>query len=295
MPDNNIRFVSILITLVFFILISCDSRTIDPFEDQQGVYSVYGALEVGSSTNYVRVRKLDTALLADSTAFDGTVSFTHLDSGFTTTLQDSIVNFDGNYTHNFLVEYPIEHNNEYLIRVESSDGDITESVATAPGVTSYQLSPDPFSSNVSVSCNTEIEYQFNNVIQPEFVRMDIGFNHNGRMNWSTLDLVDQLEHNEAGDQMSVTMSPNDMLIEVFTPPLPDNPFLDLRTLTPTVRCSQLNNRSVYIRYYHLGNQWDEGLPFRSGNIQMETDVISNGLGFFGVYFTETFVFPFSVN
>lgn len=286
---------AVIILVALFTINSCDSRAIDPFENIEGLYSVYGALQIYNSEHYVRVRRLDTPLLADSTSFNGIVKFTNLETGETTVLQDSIVNFNGNYTHNFRIDELILPEQQYKIEVESPEGEITESIATAPRETSYSLSPDPGDPDTTLTCRTEIDFQFDNVVEPEFVRMDVGFNHNGRMHWTTLSEVDQLEYSPNADRMTVTMSPHHFLIEVFTPPLPDDISIDLKNLNPTVSCGQLQNRQVYIRYYHFGIEWDQALPIWSGNIDIESEDVINGLGFFGAYYTGEFTIPFTLN
>lgn len=291
---NIIKKTATIVILLFAIITfsSCDDRAINPFENIQGLYSVYGALEVGNSENYVRVRRVDTPLLADSTSFKGVVTFTNLETGESEVLQDSVINYNGNYTHNFKVNELIMPDQQYKIEVESPEGEITESVASTPTPASFELVPDPFGAGSSVSCNTEVEFTFENVKDPEFVRMDIGFDHGGRMNWATLDFVDRLEHVPGEDKMTVVLSPTHMLVEVFPPPLPDDPFIDPKTLRPTVNCFQVSDRRVHIRYYHMGKEWNAVLPTRTGSIDIESDAVNNGLGFFGAYYKGEFSFQF---
>ncbi len=284
------KYISLLI-VIFAISIGvtisgCDDRTIDAFEEQQGLYSIYGALEVGSSTNYIRIRKVDTPLLADSTAFEGTVTFTDLETGFSTELNDTIVEYNGNFTHNFLIDQLIEYDREYLVQVESPDGDITESIASTPQQSTVQFLPSD-----NINCETELTFSFSNVVEPEFIRMDIGVSYQGVFRQSTLEFVDQIRHKDGADEMYVELSPRHMLVEIFPPPLPDNTSIDPKTLNPTVTCFQIEPRTFLLDIYHFGKEWDGALPSRSANLDIESGDIQNGLGFFGGYSKQTVSVP----
>jgi len=285
--NKIVNLILTLTVLAIAIAVSgCDDRTIDAFEEQQGLYSVYGALEVGSSSNYIRVRKVDTPLLADSSAFEGTVTFTDLESGFTSELNDSIVEFNGNYTHNFYVDHFIQYNQEYLVQVESPDGQITESIASTPQQSTIEYTPSE-----NLGCATTLDFTFSNVVKPEFMRMDIGVFYQGVFHQSTLDFVDQIRHKDGTDEMYVQLSPRNMLVEIFTPPLPDDTTLDPKTLRPTVQCFQLQPRTIFLEIYHFGKEWDGALPSAAANLDIESGDIQNGIGFFGGYSKQSIFIP----
>lgn len=276
-----------LLMLVAGIAGSCNERSINPFEDETSLYSLYGALSMSADTNYVRIRKLDTPLFADSlTSLDATVTFTHLETGQSVVLSDTIVNFDGNFTRNFLVTEQLEIDSRYEITVERSDGARATSVATTPLVTIQNME---FAG--PIQCETPIDFVYGNVRFPEYIQMEIGVEYQGQMHWALMEVVGVLRHRENADEMYVRMSPRNLLVEIFTPIIPDNPFFDRYRLFPTVSCNQLDTGEFFIRYLHYGPEW---LPARrdlfTSPINIESGDVENGLGFVGAYRIETFSF-----
>lgn len=271
---------------------SCGERTVEPFDDLEGFYSVYGAFSVNEANQYVRIRRLDTPLLADSSAFNGSVEFENLSNGMVEQLEDTVVEFNGNYTHNFLVEATIQPSTSYRLSVEDDEGNRTESTFTTPALTSSVYSP---SSSTDIKCNTPVRIVLSNFEEPEKVLYEIGFRHDGRMNWERIDLFrDEIAYSYANNSVALELSPHNFLVEVFTPPLPDNPYLDPFDLNPTVSCFELDQKEIFIRYYHLGSEWNVGLPNELPPLDIETEIIENGLGFLGGYHTEEIRIPFTL-
>ncbi|MDX1641873.1 MAG: hypothetical protein R3220_09270, partial [Balneolaceae bacterium] len=54
----NIVPTAFIVLIMGLLFISCKNRSIDPFEEEEGVFSVYGALKVDEPLNYIRVRNL---------------------------------------------------------------------------------------------------------------------------------------------------------------------------------------------------------------------------------------------
>jgi len=276
------RIIFTLFIIIALIGISCEDRTINPFEEENGVYSIYSAMSVNESTNYVRVRKLDTPLLADSSiGVDAVVTFTDLSTGQQTELRDTVVNFSGNYTQNFIVDEELVLDNQYEINVEGLDGRSSRSIATTPLETELFFTPTVD----TIFCETRLKFIFNNVRKPEFVDMEIGVEYKGKIHWAIMEIVGKLEHAEGSNEMFVFMSPRNLLVEVFTPPLPDNPFFDFYRLMPTVRCHELDSNTFRIRYRHFGPEWGTVRPWfnSSGPLDIEAGDIERGIGFFGAY------------
>ena len=280
---------SVLSLIIIGVITACD-RAVEPFEEDQGVYSVYGALEVGKSQNIIRVRNLtDPFFSSDSSGnIDATVIFTDLETGEATQLRDSLVKFSGNLTHNFILEENLELDKQYQLTVERSDGISVSSIATTPSLTRHNYQPE-----VSILCETRIRFRYYNVDPPEQVQMEIGAIYQVEVHWAIMDLVGDIEYNNGIDAMEVYMSPRNLLVEIFTLPLPDNPYFDPYRLMPTVSCDELDTDEIFIRYYHYGEEWSTGKPFEFGQIDTESGDVDNGLGFFGAYRVETFTIPLS--
>lgn len=278
-----------LVLILSGVLFSGCDRSINPFEDDQGVYSVYGALEVGKPQNIVRIRDLTEPFYNDSSFdFNATVTFTDLETGESTQLRDSVVTFSGNKSHNFILEEDLELDKQYQITVERPDGVSASSIASTPSLTKANYQPES-----SIFCETKIRFRFYNVDPPEYVQMEIGAEYQGEIHWSLMDLVGDIEYNSGTDAMEVYMSPRNLLVEIFTPVLPDNPYFDPYLLFPTVTCRQLDTDEIFIRYYHYGKEWSNGKPFEFGQIDTESGDVENGLGFFGAYRVDTFTIPLS--
>lgn len=278
----------LLLLITFAGIISCE-RSVDPFEDNQGIYSVYGALEVGEDQNIIRVRNLLEPFGTDSSfTFDASVTFTDLQSGETTQLRDTVVSYEVGRTHNFILEQGLELDSQYKITVERSDGEQATSIATTPGLTEATYAPGQF-----IKCETEIDFRFYNVKQSELVQMEIGATYQGDVHWAEMDLVGEIEYDPQLEVHRVQMSPRNLLVEVFTPVLPDNPYYDPYTLFPTIGCHELDNNTIQIRYKHFGPEWQTGRPIEEGEIDTDSGLIENGLGFFGAYRVDSFSFNFT--
>jgi hypothetical protein len=283
---NSFLVVLILVTIAAFT--ACE-RSVEPFEEDQGIYSIYGALEVGAETNIIRVRNLLEPFRADSSfPFDATVTFQDLQTGETTQLRDSVVNFEVGRTNNFILEQDLELDSQYQITVERSDGEQVTSVATTPALTEVSYFPTQF-----INCETKIDFRFRNVEQSELVQMEIGATYQGDVHWAEMDLVSEVEYDTQLEVHRVQMSPRNLLVEVFTPVLPDNPYFDPYTLFPTVSCDELDNNTIQIRYKHFGPEWQTGRPITRGGIDTDSGDVENGLGFLGAFRVDTFSFQFS--
>lgn len=286
---NKILNLLLSLILIFTFLISCDEQPIDPIEDESGIYSFYGTLEVGNSPNFVRVRNLNEPFLSPSDSFDGTVTFEDLETGEITTLQDSVVEYNGNFTHNFIIENEIEHNKEYRLKAERSDGEEVQSIARTPGITNIEFIPDE-----DILCETQMEFRFRNVINPESVQITISVNYNNQTETAPLNIfIEELDYSRVNDdEMTLRMSPRNLLTEVFPPILPDNPTFNPFNLFPTVSCNMLQEKNISITYTHFGSEWAQGRPTR-GPIDIESGDVENGLGFFGSFRRDTFSFSYS--
>lgn len=287
---TSIKFSSLL-PLVFitfiFAFTACDDQTIDPIEDDSGIYSFYGTLEVGKTPNVVRIRNSNKPFLSPSDSFDGTVTLEDLETGEITTLRDSVVEFSGNFTHNFIIENEIKHDKEYLLTATRSDGETVQSRAKTPGTTEIQFTP-----NQSIACENAVDFRFQNVVNPETVQVEIQVFHNGQDQSAPLRIfADELEPSSNENELKMVLSPRNLLLEVFTPILPDNPNFNPFTLFPTVKCNDLQIKEITINYTHFGPEWSVGRPGR-GLINIESGDVENGLGFFGAFHRDSFSFTY---
>lgn len=83
-----------MIILIFFAVSACSDHKIDPFEETEGIFSVYGTLFVGESPNQIRVRNLNASFGSEKASLDDViVTFENLDRGTSVVLEDSVVWF----------------------------------------------------------------------------------------------------------------------------------------------------------------------------------------------------------
>jgi len=281
---------SIVITGVLFGH-ACEDRTIDPFEEDDGTYSVYGVLEVNKSPNFIRIKDLNESFFPDSNAaLDAEVLFENLKTGNTQMLQDSVVRFGNFLTHNFKVNQPITPLTEYRLEVTGPDGEVVSTVANTPATTDASASPDE-----NVDCMVSVTFSFKNVVRPEEVLMEVGFFYDGRLFWGSTGTVDDLEFRPGEDEMFVRMRPKDLLIEVF-PPAGLADFItrggDPRNFPADFLCDELDSDTVLVRYRHLSKEWENFQPDTdAGEFDPTTSFdVNNGLGFFGALLEDTLAF-----
>lgn len=275
-------YLALMIVLLFS---GCTDNKINPLEEDSGVYSFYGALEVGKSPNVVRVKDLNEAFLSDSAGFNGTVTFQDLETGEVITPRDSVVQFTAGFTHNFIIENEIEHNKTYLLTAERPDGLFGRSVATTPAKTEVVLLPD----YETAPCEQAITFRFNNVVAPEFIDIRVSVLYDG--DDETADMrffLQEFNRPDGEDSIEIRLSPLNLLVEVFPPDaMINNPLLDPYSANPTVGCSQLDSNQMDIIYTHYGGEWSVARPIIRGLLDFDSGDVENGLGFFGGFYRNT--------
>jgi hypothetical protein len=305
---TKIKIISCLfLLLVFGLMTSCDDRTINPYEDEEGVFSIYGALDVDENRHVVRVRNLLEPFQPSSEfPINATVTFSNLQTGASTVLDDSIVQFSAGKVHNYILHEDLQSDTRYQLTVERSDGILAQTSITTPAETEVSYVPDKI-----YTCEEPIYFRFDNVKSPEIIRMDVGVLYQGQERWARIRIVGEYKYDPRLDMIILFMRPRNLLVEIFPPDIL-NPYANLYNIRPRVSCNQLDREFFMFRYYHFGPEWSVGQsieygPDKSGDVEYNTitvpfrnplpiDVesgdIVNGLGFLGAYRTGTFSFEF---
>lgn len=268
------------------LLVGCEETTIEPFEQSNVAYTVYGALNTDSTTNYIRIKDAQSPLLANLDELeDFTVSFENLATGETKVLEKEIIFFNNNPTFNYIVEENLTPRTAYQLSIEGEDGEGATSVATTPGLTTLTMTPA-----ITETCEDEILIEFDNVEDPEFIRFELGVRFNGTGIFAEIRSVAPLEKVAGTNKVATVLSIRNMLVDLFPPGEQSIVSIPPRFWNPTVNCSQLDERNMIIRYTHFGPEWqvleEKTLPLDvldSGDIQ-------NGLGFFGALDRSEFRF-----
>ena len=156
------------------ILSGCADKQINPYEEETSFYSIYGAIDLHSSRNVIRVRDLNVFHTdSNSIDLDATVTFYDLKNGTSQVLRDSIIQYPENYTHNFLLNKNLLPDSPYKVEVERSDGASISSMFTTPSVTETEVS----SAFENINCYTPIKLVFKNVLPDDQVRIEFGVSY----------------------------------------------------------------------------------------------------------------------
>lgn len=131
MRFNALHIVDLMVLAFLSILWGCDN-TLEPFEENIGNYSVYGALDINKDINYIRIKDLSLTNDEAPETIDITVTLKSLSSGEIETLKDTLVVFDGVNTHNFVSRMNIEPETTYRLTVTDPNGDSFSVSATTP-------------------------------------------------------------------------------------------------------------------------------------------------------------------
>lgn len=282
----NLIQTGLIISLLTIFIISCSDRTVNPFEENAGFFSIYGAIDADSELNYIRVKNTQIPALPDSlNPLDANIQFQNLASGSTISLRDTLINFSGFTTHNLIIDQLLDPRKTYVLSVEGTDGRSVSTKVTIPDNTEVEVNL-----NEVRSCREQIEFTYKNVVEPENVRMEVGFFWDGEIRWSEIGLVAKLERRQEVDEMFVSMSLNNLLVEVFPPrqlAFAPNP----RSVEPSVNCQSI--RRIFIRYRHLGEEWVifQSRPGRFPSDPLEWQDVEDGLGFLGAFRKGEFIIP----
>ena len=121
---------------------TCDtSRTIDPFEQNIGSFSVYGAIELFEEDNLIRIRDVSIPFLADSGLGYENVSvrLEEVETGREISVRDTVVDHNGNFTLNYIIEEDLQPRVAYNFIVFDELGESVNSIFTMPGVNTHHI------------------------------------------------------------------------------------------------------------------------------------------------------------
>lgn len=244
MLKTNRKF---LLTICFIsafsvLLITCDN-TLSPIDENKGVFSVYGYLDVEEEINYIRVKDLNTPLDADTTgSIDAEVMLEDLDTGTLDTLQDTVVEFDGVNTHNYYSAMDILYENKYRLTIERSDGEKVTVTATSPKRTNVEVSP------TEENCITPFDIHLDAVDDPGDLNLWVGFHFNNRTFWALITSPDPIPPDEAPEQgITFRITPKIVLNEIFQP----------QAGGEDVWCHELDDDQLIVRFTHFGPDFAE--------------------------------------
>jgi len=280
----------------------CEDTTINPFEDTVRVFSIYGALDLSKNSNVIRVKKSTSFLLQDSISMEPfNVTFTDIENNSTVTLNPEIINFNGNFTFNFPIDYPIQADSRYEVTMTDSEGQQSSVIAKTPGISIPSV--DTLGINnfgplffENTRCTTEHRFIYSNVKMREQIFMFSGVSYKGRTIWARTRTVDEPTRIANTDSLTALLSVRQLLLDHF--PLNDERYVNInpRQWPVTVDCDELDSNEIQIRYFHFSEDW-EALDGEDISTEFLSDsgAVENGNGFFGGMNTDEFSYHFLKN
>lgn len=244
----------------------CDN-TLDPFAEDNGLFSVYGYLTLSGNQHYIRVRNLNDPLVEDSTrVLDATVTLENLSTGTTETLTDSVIIFEGTHTHNYRTDQDIHAATTYRLTVERADGRTTTATATMPQQTKVEVVGPS-----TVSCTQDLQFFFQNVSHPRLLRISVGINWDDQWHWTRDQALGR-------DTLATYGFVPWRIVERTLP----GPVLNT-VEDPEDYCTLLDDNEIRITYTHFGPDW----PADSVLANPVESSVNNGLGVFGGLHRDT--------
>lgn len=240
----------VYLALVFCLFFAGCDNTIQPLDRENGVYSIYGALDLREDVNFVRVKDLNRTLLEDTSGtIDAIVVIEDLQSGDTDVMQDSIVSFEGVKTHNFYTAMDILPETRFRVSVERSDGRTVSAETITPSFAQTNVDP------VMEDCLTRINVTFTPVQNRTSLSLRFGFNYEGQRWWVNPRanvLGNPSDFGSGGDSQTYSFTPK-TIIDLYPPGEGDNPFDNDDGIE--LWCHQLDNGQFYIRYTHYSQDY----------------------------------------
>lgn len=248
--------------MILFFLISCDDP-FDPLDEQTGLYSVYGYLDMDADVNYLRIKDLNVPLLDwDSTGVNALVTLRDLETNVVEELTDTIIVFDSIITNNFKSSMQIAPEKQYELGVINNEGFGIRTIATAPNrVDEVIFNP------ATVTCGSNNVVTFRPV-RAGYIEPELHFNAAGRDYVARFPIIKIIRENQ----------------EV----------LFFFNMSKTVRgvsnnrasCGQVTGKVIF-KYFHYG-------PGFFDRIIGENVRVPDGLGIFGILYSEEFEMPFQI-
>lgn len=227
----RIGIISLALLLIFSLgIVACDN-SIDPFETEVGLFSVYGGLDLNSDKNHIRVMDLNTPLNAPHTELNAIVEFQNLNTGFTEILNDTLVQFDDVNTFNFIKTGEIFPKTEYKVTVTRDDGLAREVFTRTPPKANHIVEGE------NRSCFLPVTIILDNVDEDDTILLNISFEYDNQIFESPLQLRDPPERTDDGG-LQIQFRPQQVL----------NPFFGVGA----VLCDELSDDTFFVEYTHFG-------------------------------------------
>lgn len=219
-----------VLLLISFGMSACDN-TIDPYETEVGLYSVYGGLDLNSEKNYIRVMDLSTPLDSQNSELGAVVEFVNLNTGLTEILDDTLVQFDGVNTFNFIKEGEIFPKTDYRVRVTNPEGSFREVDTQTPPKANHTVEGE------NRHCGLPVTITLDDVGEDDTILWYVRFEYDDRNFETALQFFRVPERTDSGG-LEYQFRPQQVLDPIFGENI--------------VQCYQLSDNKFYVEYIHHG-------------------------------------------
>ncbi len=256
----------LLLLCLIIALGSCD-LSFDPLNEDKGLYSIYGGLNINAEENYIRVKNLNEPITrtADD-SLDAVVRLNNITDNTTQILDFKTVVFDSIKTFNYRATMNIEPESVYEVIVEKPDGRTVTATAETPAIADRVLTPE------NRICGSQVNIEYSPVRPDEIIFADIGFEYNGQKFW-----LENLQALETEAQNTVRLS--------YSLPEIINRRLDPEIEPDETICDFVTSNVVEVRYRHLGP--DYLLDTQTDTLRIP-DEAKNLVGYYNDNFSYTF-------
>ena len=148
----------VLAAVCALLLAGCDP-SVDAFQENELHYSIFGYLNASADTQFVRVEPLrDGMLTSTPERLQADVTLTHLGTGRTTSLHDSLFRYlDGASAHNFYTTVDIEPTASYRLQVHGPGGAASQAQTAVPDTFPEPVVTTPATNFPELECNDPYE------------------------------------------------------------------------------------------------------------------------------------------
>lgn len=132
-PKRKRSFISTCLCVATLCFATQCDDTMSLLDEDNGSFSIFATVDMDDDVHFFRVNDLNTTLHQEKTAvIDARISLENKTTGITSLLADSMVNFQGVYTHNFFTD-EMEYGHTYKLTAERiSDGRSVSGQWTTP-------------------------------------------------------------------------------------------------------------------------------------------------------------------
>jgi hypothetical protein len=219
--------------IMFPVWVGCDV-TIVPMSDSDKAYSVSGTLNLQSTPNFIRVHDTGSLLNPESTKeLDLQVVFTNLTTMESRLLRDSVVVFDNIYTHNYVVDIPLEFDTRYKIEIEDGEGFRDSLVSVTTRESNLSVTPATVD-----SCTKYFFIELSDIDLDAGERVDMEVAINVANTWHWTSRRDFFQYDSDKIEIVVGWSPRSISLLLW----PNNP----------VPCEQFSSNMIRFRFTHIG-------------------------------------------